>query len=145
MNNLKKSLLPACFLLFSIGKADAQEIKLQMKKGQVLFDKEHVLDYTFDMVMAESRVFKKGTKDELISVRWSSNGTKDYKADDYTTVYFSGLDQKIESKTLYFGFKGEGILKILVNDGILSADGSLDQKKVEEFCRKYGMNILRVD
>jgi hypothetical protein len=132
----------SCFLLF-FQTAEAQKVK--MKKGQVLFDKEHVLDYTYDMMLSENRVFKKGTKDEILSLRFNNNGTRNYSDDDYSIVYFVSLGLKIESKVLFWGLKGEGIFKKLVSDGAINADGTLNAEKAEEFCKRYGEEIIRID
>jgi len=113
----------------------AQEVK--MKKGKVTFDGMEVMDYTYDMMLLENHVYVMGTKDELLMISFKNNGTKEYKGDDYCIIYITPLNMKIKSRSLFFGIKGEAIFKKMVLEGVVRADGTIDDVKANIFANKY--------
>lgn len=129
-------------MMASAASALAQNVEL--KKGAVSVDKAHVLDYTYDMISLELHIYKLGTKDELIFIKLNTNGTS-YDGDDYTQLYFSEYDVKVESKSMFFGIKGDAVFKKLVADGVVKADGSTDKSKLDTFFRKYDEKINNKD
>ncbi|MCF8276751.1 MAG: hypothetical protein K9J17_08460 [Flavobacteriales bacterium] len=116
-----------------------------MKKGKILIDKVNVLDFDFQVMFAETHVYRTNTKEEVLFLKFNNNGTKEFKGDDYVKIYFNQFDVLVVSKELFFGFKGEMLLKKLLLDGVMNSTGTIDQEEMLVFSRKYHQELLRLD
>ncbi|MCF8278177.1 MAG: hypothetical protein K9J17_15730 [Flavobacteriales bacterium] len=128
-------LLSFLVTILSFSYSSAQ--KIQMKKGKVTIDKVEILDFNYEWQLAETHFLKLGTTEEIVYAKFSNGGTKEYKGDDYTKVYFPGFDKTVESKEVNYGLKGEMLIKKLIGDGVVTADGALDEEKLNIFVKKY--------
>lgn len=116
----------------------AQEVKL--KKGKVLINGVESFDYTVDMLLAETHVYRLGSRDEIVLITFKNNGTREYKGDDYITVYFTPTNTKLTTGALYYGLRGEVMVKKLITEGVIHGDGSIDPQRLETFIGKYAEN-----
>jgi hypothetical protein len=113
----------------------AQEVKL--KKGKVLIDGVETFDYKVDMLLAETHVYHLGTKDGILLITYKNNGTQNYKGDDYITVFFDPVNTLFTTGIMYYGFRGEVMIKKLISERVLHGDGTIDPQRLETFMLKY--------
>tara|TARA_R110000868_G_scaffold19515_1_gene83974 strand:- start:194 stop:616 length:423 start_codon:yes stop_codon:yes gene_type:complete len=131
----KNILLAFLITTLSFGYSSAQKVK--MKKGKVTIDKVEILDFNYEWQLAETHFLRMGTTEEIVYAKFSNGGTKEYKGDDYTKLYFPEQDVTIESKEVHYGLKGEMIIKKLIGDGVVTSDGAVDAAKLNAFVKKY--------
>lgn len=132
-----RHLLPLLLtLLLATAHSAAQDVKL--KKGKVLIDGVETFDYTVDMLTSETHVCHLGTQDDIVLITYKNNGTSNYKGDDYMTVFFESARLLLSTSNMYYGLRGEVMVKRLITEKVLLGDGTIDPDRLETFRVKYG-------
>jgi hypothetical protein len=117
--------------------------KIKLKNEKVLLDDVEILTFKKDSYYRETYFYDLKTKEEVVFVKKSDNGSPNYDGDDYVKIFFVKTNTKIESKSLRYGFKGEETIKKLIFDGVIEKDGSINLEKLKSFVEKYNDNIIK--
>ena len=134
---MKRTLFPiVCFLITGFA-GYSQNIKL--KNGKVIIDKE--VRFGFERRSRNEMIVRplNAPTDELVSIIWNNNGTYDSE-DDFLQIVFSRQLLKLESARLKDEWSVT-LLKMMINDGVLDIDGSINEEKLQTFFLKYDENI----
>lgn len=138
MKNFKTITTIICLILAFA--ASAQKVKL--KKGDVFVDEVQWLKYDgcggWDNVC--SLINANG--DEIVFIKFIQSEPSTnmlfnkYGDPNYYEVSFLGLNRKIEIREFF-----KEIIQILYNGKVVSADGTLDEDKVNRMVEKYGTSF----
>lgn len=139
-NKMKKCLFLILVLLSAWG-IHAQNV--QFKKNTVWVDGKEVFSYKGDMSVSEYHFYKLNTTDEVVYLKYDRNGTFEYDGDNFTRLFFPIQNVRIETKALYFGLDGKPIIKKLFAEGVIRADGTIDEEKLKTFVGKYSDYITK--
>lgn len=136
-----KTLSFILLFIFLTTVANAQKIKF--KDDKVIVDGKELLSYKKRKMWDEYTFYKLNTTDEIIFISYERNGTPTYQGDDYTKIFFSQFNIKIESKGLDFGLNSKPIIQILIQSKVLKLDGSIDEDKAKTLFGKYNEQIIK--
>lgn len=144
----KFKLVNAAFImLIAVTTANAQEVEVEIKKDKVLLDGKEFLKYEKENVWNQS-FYSLGDGEEIIHYRFNNNGTDSYFEDDYFILNFLNEKIKIESSqtsrtTVLMSTKksSEKLIKWLLKDKVLNADGTINKEKLDNFYDKYNEDI----
>lgn len=136
-------------LLFVLGSSYvmAQEKKVEIKNDKVLADGVAILKYEKINAIQHS-FYSLQNDDEILLLRIFNNETPDYVNDDYFSLNF--LTEKVKVETGDFSHIAafmnskksmEKLVKWLLKEKVLNADGTLNHDKLEIFYEKYNEDI----
>jgi len=112
----------------------AQKIKL--KDNTVTVDGVYLMECDTRASLTEFYLLKNDK--ELVMVTWDNNETPKFSEDDWMTIYFLEEDVKVETKR---SRARKGTVKWLLENKVITSEGTLDPDKVEMFFKKYDQQI----
>jgi hypothetical protein len=133
---MKKSILTTLLCLKAM-LCFSQEVKF--KKDLILVDKKEFLSFekggTFGAVSYD--LYELVSKKRIITLVYNNGGTHMELSDDYTQIKFitTGVKAEISGGDL------RQAIKILLKNDVLTADGAIDESKIELFIKNYDENI----
>lgn len=128
-------------LILSLNTLNAQSIKF--KKNKVLIDGKEILLFKKIPFNDEYYFYNIKTTEEILYISYNNNNTSSYKDDDYSKIFFTKQNKKIESKSLWFGLNSKPIIEKLLQEGVLQPDGFIDENKLKIFVNKYNDTIIK--
>lgn len=144
---MKNSFFTTLFTVFAIVTAKAQEVEI--KKDKVLLDGKEILRYEKDNIFSQS-FFSLTDDEELIHYRYSDNESQQYMEDDYFILNFLTEKVKVESTETHRATvlmssrkSSEKLIRWLLKDKVLNADGTINRDKLDNFYDKYNEDITR--
>jgi hypothetical protein len=115
----------------------SQEVKF--KKDIIFVDKKEFLSFekggTFGAVSYD--LHELVSKKRIITLVYNNGGTHMELSDDYTQIKFINTGVKAEIS----GGDLRQAIKILLKNEVLTADGTIDESKIELFIKNYDENI----
>ena len=133
MKNIIKILLIAILATSSLY---AQKVKL--KKDKILIDGTEVFSYKLNQSKAWLSIYELNTNNELIFIKEATNGTYNYRNDDYTIYKFLGQDIIVEISTYTFW---KSHIKFLLENKVFDVNGNLNITEIELLKTKFDENI----
>jgi hypothetical protein len=133
---MKKSILTTLLTLMAM-LCFSQEVKF--KKDIIFVDKKEFLSFekggTFGAVSYD--LHELVSKKRIITLVYNNGGTHMELSDDYTQIKFitTGVKAEISGGDL------RQAIKILLKNEVLTADGTIDESKIELFIKNYDENI----
>ncbi len=133
---MKKSILTTLLSLMTL-LCFSQEVKF--KKDIIFVDKKEFLSFekggTFGAVSYD--LHELVSKKRIITLVYNNGGTHMELSDDYTQIKFitTGVKAEISGGDL------RQAIKILLKNEVLTADGTIDESKIELFIKNYDENI----
>lgn len=133
---MKKSILTTLLTLMAM-LCFSQEVKF--KKDIIFVDKKEFLSFekggTFGAVSYD--LHELVSKKRIITLIYNNGGTHMELSDDYTQIKFitTGVKAEISGGDL------RQAIKILLKNEVLTADGTIDESKIELFIKNYDENI----
>lgn len=133
---MKKSILTTLLTLMAM-LCFSQEVKF--KKDLIFVDKKEFLSFekggTFGAVSYD--LHELVSKKRIITLVYNNGGTHMELSDDYTQIKFitTGVKAEISGGDL------RQAIKILLKNEVLTADGTIDESKIELFIKNYDENI----
>lgn len=133
---MKKSILTTLLSLMAM-LCFSQEVKF--KKDIILVDKKEFLSFekggTFGAVSYD--LHELVSKKRIITLVYNNGGTHMELSDDYTQIKFitTGVKAEISGGDL------RQAIKILLKNEVLTANGTIDESKIELFIKNYDENI----
>lgn len=125
--------------------ATAQKVQFKRGKdyGTVLLNDTAILSYKGIAMNSEYYFYKLNTTEEVIYIMYENNGTFSYKGDDYTKMFFSKNNVRIESKSIFFGGNSKPIIEKMIQEGVIGSTGDINEEKLRSFAAKYNDSILK--
>ena len=133
MKNIIKILLIAILATSSLY---AQKVKL--KKDKILIDGTEVFSYKLNQSKAWLSIYELNTNNELIFIKEATNGTYNYRNDDYTIYKFLEQDIIVEISTYTFW---KSHIKFLLENKVFDVNGNLNITEIELLKTKFDENI----
>ncbi|MFT3793802.1 hypothetical protein [Flavobacterium sp.] len=142
-----KKLIALLFVLSSTIGLQAQEVELN-KKDEVQLDGKTILKYK--KINARQYSFYSLEGDEILYYKLDDNETHQYIEDDFFILNFLTAKKKVETKNRSLVASGLGmnsaknmakLIKALLDEKVLDADGKLNLDKLDTFYEKYHENI----
>ncbi len=133
---MKKSILTTLLSLMTL-LCFSQEVKF--KKDIIFVDKKEFLSFekggTFGAVSYD--LHELVSKKRIITLVYNNGGTHMELSDDYTQIKFitTGVKAEISGGDL------RQAIKILLKNEVLTADGTIDESKIELFIKNYDETI----
>ena len=133
---MKKSILTTLLILMAM-LCFSQEVKF--KKDIIFVDKKEFLSFekggTFGAVSYD--LHELVSKKRIITLVYNNGGTHMELSDDYTQIKFitTGVKAEISGGDL------RQAIKILLKNEVLTANGTIDESKIELFIKNYDENI----
>ncbi len=133
---MKKSILTTLLSLITM-LCFSQEVKF--KKDIIFVDKKEFLSFekggTFGAVSYD--LHELVSKKRIITLVYNNGGTHMELSDDYTQIKFitTGVKAEISGGDL------RQAIKILLKNEVLTADGTIDESKIELFIKNYDETI----
>lgn len=123
----------------------AQEVEIV--KDKVLLDGKEFLKYEKINVINHS--FYTLNDEEILNYRSFDNETPKYTEDDYFVLNFINEKKKVESTDFsrimaFFNSKKscEKLIKWMLKDKVLNADGTINPEKLDNLIQKYNENVM---
>jgi hypothetical protein len=140
-----KKILSLLLLTVTLTSTYAQEVDVDTKKEEITVDGKLFVKYK--RVNAIQISFYTLAGDEFLFYNYDNNGTINYNGDDIMTMNF--LTAKVKVTTDDFSRIAamttkkmvQKMIKWLIEEKVLSADGSLNTEKVQLFYEKYNQEI----
>ncbi|MGX7666629.1 hypothetical protein [Flavobacterium pedocola] len=140
----KKGLLFLGAVLLSSFAVKAQEVEIV--KDKILLDGKQFLKY--EKINLINHSFFNMNDDEILNYRTFDNETPQFLDDDYYALNFINEKIKVESTDFsrIIAFMNsrkncEKLIKWLVKDKVINADGTINPEKLEAFVQKYDENV----
>lgn len=142
---MKKIFFIAAFVIAAVTCVSAQEV--EYKDGKILVDgkamwkcdKINAIEYSFYTLEGD---------DEVLSLRFSDNGTPRSVDDDYIILNFLTQKTKVETtdvSRIASGFNQNKMIRKLIawllKDKVIATDGTFNRDKLDNFYQKYNENI----
>ncbi len=135
-------------LMLAGAAAAAQEVEI--KEDKVLLDGKPLMKYEKINTRQHSFYTLDGDT-ELMMYKWSDNESRDYMEDDFFILNFLTEKIKVESnQSRHQSVAGLGmnskknmekLVKWLLKEKVINADGTLNPERVQTFYDKYNENI----
>ena len=133
---MKKTILTT-ILSLTVFLSFSQDVKF--KKDKILVDKQEFLSFekggTFGAVNYDLSELK--SKKTIITLVQNNGGTHMELSDNYTQIKFITNGTKAEIS----GGDLRQAVKLLIKNGVLMADGTIDETKIELFIKNYDEKI----
>lgn len=111
----------------------------EIKKNTVYLGQQELYTFKFSMITSETTIYDKD-KTELISIIHDNGGTTQINTDDYLKFVFLSLNKHAVSNT-FMAFTPKKMVQRLLEFGVLTPEGTIDEGKVDMFINKYHKNV----
>lgn len=143
---MKQLIIAGMFLISVFQWAYSQEVEL--KDDKVLLDGKEILKYEKINVIQYS-FYSLDTDDEILLYKSFDNESPKYMDDDYFILNFLTEKVKVETRDFskiaaFMNSKKsmEKLIKWLIKEKVITADGKINREKLEIFFEKYNENIV---